>query len=122
MKPNKIQTIKLEINDKKEDIDTSSPDEKNILLIRNINPTFRTKYKEKLPLKKALLQRGKSQDLILPRKKKKKDIVKNTSNTSIMQDVNDFPEDTKKNTEFIPFPKNSKKKFLYIIDNSKSKK
>ena len=32
-----------------------------------------------------------------------------------MQDVNDFPEDTKKNTEVLPFPKNSKKKCIYIM-------
>ena len=121
LKQKKIQTIKLELNNKMEDIDTSSTDEKNILLIKNINPTLRTKYNEKLSLKQALLQRGKSQELILHKRKKKKQTNKNTLNTSTMQDVNDFPEDTKKNTEVLPFPKNSKKKCIYIIENSKNK-
>ena len=122
LNPKKVQTLKLELNNKMEDIDTSSTDDKNILLIKNINPTLMTKYNEKVSLKQALLQRGNSQDIIFHRRKKKKEATKNTSNTSTMQDVNGFPEDTKINTEILPFPKDSKRKFIYIIDNSKNKK
>ena len=109
-KNKKLKHLKIEINNKKEDIDTSSPDENNILIIRNIKLNSRNDYKENLPLKNALLQKGKSQDNILKKKmKKKKIIIINDKNPSSKKDKNDFPEDTDINIKSIPYPKNSNK-------------
>ena len=103
--------LKIEIKNKKEDIDTSSPDEENILIIRNIKLKSRKDYKENLPLKNALLQKGKSQENILRKKmKKKKIIIINDKNHSSKKGKIDFPEDTDINIKSIPYPKNSNKR------------
>ena len=104
-----INHIKIELNNKKEDIDTSSPDEKNIITIRNIKLTSRNNYKEKLPLKNAIFQRGKSEDNILRSKFKKKVVIFNNKIHCSKKDISDFPEDSKKNLKAIPQPKNSNK-------------
>ena len=105
---NKKLNHKLEKRNKKEDIDTSSPDEKNIILIRNIKLKSRNNYKENFPLKNVLLQKGKSQDNILRKKIKKKKIVIINNHSSI-KDKNNYPEDTDKILKSIPHPKNSNK-------------
>ena len=110
-KNKKLMHLKIEIKNKKEDIDTSSPDEENILIIRNIKLKSRKDYKENLPLKNALLQKGKSQENILRKKmKKKKIIIINDKNHSSKKGKIDFPEDTDINIKSIPYPKNSNKR------------
>ena len=70
-KPKITRTIKLELNNKKEDIETSSNEEKNIILINNIRPTSRRIYEENFYLINPNLRRGKSQDIYIKKKKKK---------------------------------------------------
>ena len=95
-KQKKVETIKLRFNDYiKEDIDESSLDEKNIIIIRNIKLASRKKYKGNLPIKQALRQRGKSQDNIIRKKNVKKKSLAINKNSSIEKDLNGFPEDTK---------------------------
>ena len=95
-KQKKVETIKLRFNDYiKEDIDESSLDEKNIIIIRNIKLASRKKYKGNLPIKQALRQRGKSQDNIIRKKNVKKKSLSINKNSSIEKDLNGFPEDTK---------------------------
>ena len=95
-KQKKVETIKLRFNDYiKEDIDESSLDEKNIIFIRNIKLASRKKYKGNLPIKQALRQRGKSQDIIIRKKNVKKKSLAINKNSSIEKDLNGFPEDTK---------------------------
>ena len=108
-KNKKLNHIKLEIRSKKEDIDTSSPDEKNIIIIKNIKLNSRNNYKENFPLKNAHLQKGKSQDNILRKKMKKKKFIIINNHSSI-KDNNNYPEDTDKILKSIPKPKNSKKR------------
>ena len=95
-KQKKVETIKLRFNDYiKEDIDESSLDEKNIIIIRNIKLASRKKYKGNLPIKQALRQRGKSQDNIIRKKNIKKKSLAINKNSSIEKDLNGYPEDTK---------------------------
>ena len=95
-KQKKVETIKLRFNDYiKEDIDESSLDEKNIIIIRNIKLASRKKYKGNLPIKQALRQRGKSQDNIIRKKNVKKKSLAINKNSSIEKDLNGYPEDTK---------------------------
>jgi len=95
-KQKKVETIKLRFNDYiKEDIDESSLDEKNIIIIRNIKLASRKKYKGNLPIKQALRQRGKSQDNIIRKKNVKKKSLAINKNSSMEKDLNGFPEDTK---------------------------
>ena len=74
-KPRAPRTIKLGLNNKNEDIDTSSLEEKNIILINSIRPSSRRIYEEKLPLNNPILPRGKSQDIITKKRRKNKKII-----------------------------------------------
>ena len=107
----KVKTLKLTLNNKKEDIDTSSPEENNIIEIKKIKPISRVNYKEILSLKNALLQRGKSQDIILRKKKKKKKA------TFVNKD---YPADTSIIPNYVLFPKNSKRKIVKENENKKT--
>ena len=101
----------MTLNNKKEDIDTSSPEENNIIEIKKIKPISRVNYKEILSLKNALLQRGKSQDIILRKKKKKKKA------TFVNKD---YPADTSIIPNYVLFPKNSKRKIVKENENKKT--
>ena len=107
-KKKELGTIKLELDNKKEDAEASSPEEKKIIFVKKIKPTSRINYKEKLNLKNDILQRGKSQEVILRKKNKKKKPI--NSKKAIFSSSKDFPEDTRMNTNIKEFPKNSRLK------------
>lgn len=104
-KRKEVETVKLELNNKKEDIEISSPDEKKIIFIKKIKPTSRINYTERLHLKNNVLQRGKSQEVILRKKTNKKKPMNSQHN--FLSSTKDFPEDTHIKTNIKEFPKNS---------------
>ena len=104
-KKKELGTIKLELDNKKEDAEASSPEEKKIIFVKKIKPTSRINYKEKLNLNNDILQRGKSQEVILRKRNKKKKPI--NSKKAIFPSTKDFPEDTRMNTNIKAFPNNS---------------
>ena len=118
-KPKNRETIKLEFYNKKEDIVASSPEEKNIIMIKSIKPTSRIKYSQKLPLKKAIIQRGKSQEITLTKKKKKKKhLILTKSKLSLAKVI---PSPTPKITNNIPYQKNENRLKQLIKNQGKRK-
>ena len=104
----KTKTINVDINNKNEDIDISSPDEKNIIIVKHIKPASRIIYNQKIPIILSILQRGKSQDIILRKKNKKRKKDINPIKTNIYIDK-DYPEDSDANTKSIKIKINSNK-------------